>query len=121
MLKSYQVEQSHAYFEQMMAQPAPTPVFLWELAREYFRRTEAFDRTICTGPVLHDGVMPSNPREQAAITRNAESTLRELRNRAEFEGHTYAELRQAMKRYVLSADFVNDMQTDFPVITQSGQ
>jgi hypothetical protein len=42
-----------------------------ELARTYHEETEAYDRSVCTGPEGRDGIMPANSREQALISANA--------------------------------------------------
>ncbi len=47
-----------------------------ELAERYRRRTEAFDRTVCTGPIGPDGgILPANGRESSEINRNARRML----------------------------------------------
>jgi len=35
--------------------PSPEQKQLRELAREYHERTEAYDRTVCTGPIVRGG------------------------------------------------------------------
>ncbi|MYM70505.1 hypothetical protein GTP45_27385 [Pseudoduganella sp. FT55W] len=78
--------------------PAPvTP--LDDLAREYYERTEAYDRTVCTGPIRDGSIMPATAREQSLINRHATDLLRELRQRAERLGYTRNDLRQAMRNY----------------------
>jgi hypothetical protein len=42
-----------------------------ELAERYDRKTEAYDRTICTGPIRYGSVMPSCLHEMAMSNRNA--------------------------------------------------
>ena len=56
--------------------------YLFALAEEYHQRTEAFDRTVCTGPILHGSIMPATPREMATINRHAAAVRRELEDRA---------------------------------------
>lgn len=46
-----------------------------EAALRYVHETEAYDRTVCTGPIGRDGIMPANPRERALSTRFASSLL----------------------------------------------
>lgn len=70
--------------------------FLIHLADEYHQRTEAFDRTVCTGPMGHDGIMPMNHRELALINANAQRIRRELVDRAVQAGFTEAQFKEAM-------------------------
>lgn len=44
---------------------------LYDLAKEYHDRCEAYDRTICTGPVTKDGIMPRTYSESYLIGKNA--------------------------------------------------
>jgi hypothetical protein len=53
-------------------------IALW---RFYYGQCEAYDRTVCTGPVGRDGgILPASPREQALINAHAqrqhENTMR---------------------------------------------
>ena len=72
------------------------PDVLRDLAREYHQRTEAYDRTVCTGPVTADGVMPVGPVELGLINSNARVVLRELQAKATSMGHTTRELQKAI-------------------------
>ena len=42
-----------------------------ELAERYHRETEAYDRTVCSGPIRDGSVMPIGPHEMALVNRNA--------------------------------------------------
>lgn len=44
---------------------------LMRLVRLYRKECEAYDRTVCTGPIGRDGIMPTNHRELALVNRNA--------------------------------------------------
>ena len=46
-------------------------------AFEYLDRTEAFDRTVCTGPIINHEIRPNNGRELALINKNAKQVLKE--------------------------------------------
>lgn len=100
--------------KETLCDPSPAPEFLWGLAREYQWRTEAFDRTVCTGPVGRDGVMPISARQLTLIARNAKKVLDDLRRRAEAEGYTFEALRMAMRSYNNSPEAVADMRAIFP-------
>lgn len=79
---------------------SPTTVgFLDDLAEEYYRRTEAYDLAVCTGPMGCDGILPATRDEFNLINRNAIAILRELNHRALVSGYTFTELRTAMMRY----------------------
>lgn len=73
---------------------------LVELADEYHRRTEAFDRTVCTGPIGRDGIMPANARELGLINANAQRIRRELVDRAVRAGFTEAQFKEAMMHHI---------------------
>jgi hypothetical protein len=66
------------------------------LAEEYERRAEAHDRTVCTGPMGPDGIMPATHAELAAINRHAHQLRRELVDRAVRAGFTEAQFKEAM-------------------------
>lgn len=51
---------------------------LHELALRYHIEAEAYDSTVCTGPIIDGSVQPANPRELALIGRNASALLRRL-------------------------------------------
>ena len=41
-----------------------------ELAERYHLETEAYDRTVCTGPIRDGSILPATPHEAAQINRN---------------------------------------------------
>lgn len=51
------------------------------LAKQYHDRCEAYDRSVCTGPVGIDGIMPATARELNLITRNAQLVRKEILER----------------------------------------
>lgn len=51
---------------------------LRELAQQYIERTEAYDRTVCTGPITRGEIMPASIQEGALINRNARKVHDEL-------------------------------------------
>lgn len=61
---------------------------LTSLAVEYYARCEAYDRLVCTGPVIDGAIMPIGSRERALISANARRVRRELEWRAGCQGHT---------------------------------
>ncbi|WP_339434521.1 hypothetical protein [Pseudomonas orientalis] len=40
-------------------------------AEQYVAETEAYDRTVCTGPVIRGAIMPANSHERGLSNRNA--------------------------------------------------
>ncbi|BDD79945.1 hypothetical protein [Burkholderia phage FLC10] len=76
----------------------PTPrTQLDELAAEYHERCEAYDRTVCTGPIGRDGILPATSHELRLINRHAIAVLRELRSRAELHGFSPIQLFKAIQ------------------------
>ena len=64
-----------------------------DLAIEYYRRTEAYDRTVCTGPIRDGSILPGSHHELAVINRHAAAVRRELEARC----GDPAGLREAMR------------------------
>lgn len=44
---------------------------LRKLAHKYHKLTEAFDRTICTGPIVNGAIMPASPSEFSKSSKHA--------------------------------------------------
>ncbi len=72
------------------------------LAQEYCEKTEAYDRTVCTGPMGVDGILPNNPREYLLINRFAIKLAREIYKRSVELGIPHEELRKAISNYRLN-------------------
>lgn len=85
------------YCSMYLGEPEPINSELLDLARSYYRQTEVFDRTVCTGPVTRDGIMPATSRQLAEINRYAAEVLRELKRKAEERGFNSVEFRDAMR------------------------
>lgn len=73
---------------------------LVKLADEYHQRTEAFDRTVCTGPVGHAGIQPANAREAGLVNASALQIRRELVDRAVHAGFTESQFKEALMHYI---------------------
>lgn len=78
---------------------SPRDVRLYELAKQYHTTCEAYDRTVCTGPITSDGIMPANFEELAAINRHANGVFADLKAVARGEGFALSELLKAISRY----------------------
>lgn len=57
--------------------PCPHNV-LHDLAAQYHQRTEAYDRTVCTGPMGRDGILPADGYERGLINSHARRVANEL-------------------------------------------
>jgi len=80
--------------------PTPKDRYLHDLAEEYHRRTEEYDKMVCTGPMGRHGVLPANGIERGKIERNALELLRELQYRAVRQcGATGREVREAIQNW----------------------
>lgn len=96
---SLTVEQHRALFEGTFSIEARDRDLV-KLADDYHCRTEAFDRTVCTGPVGQAGIMPANARELALIHANARRIRLELTERAQQAGFTEAQFKEAMMHHI---------------------
>jgi len=70
-----------------------------ELAGRYHELTEAYDRTVCTGPIVNGDIRPATPRESAMINRNAKQVFADLLTQSAPHEITEAELKTAIRRY----------------------
>lgn len=92
-------EQMRALFHGQFSIEGQDPDLV-NLAAEYYRRTEAYDRTVCTGPIGPDGVMPATRAELAAINGYAHQVRHELVDRALRAGFTASQFKEAMMHQV---------------------
>lgn len=72
--------------------------WLIELATEYHTKTEAYDCTVCTGPVRDGGIMPATSQQHSLINCHAQAVHRELFGKARDLGFTADEWRKALRR-----------------------
>jgi hypothetical protein len=72
---------------------------LHELAKRYHDETEAFDRTVCTGPIIEGSIRPVGYRELAQINRNADEVRRRIFEEAERHDIGRDEMRRAIGRF----------------------
>ena len=80
-------------------QPTERDNRLHELATRYHTECEAYDQTVCTGPIGQDGIMPANPNEMALINRNAHAVRKSLEEEAQREGIGREELSRAISKW----------------------
>ena len=86
----------HALY-QCSFQPSERDHQLRSIAERYVQESEAYDRTVCTGGIGRDGVLPATPREHALISRNAQQLMNTL-CREQCGTFTRAEIRQAIAK-----------------------
>lgn len=72
---------------------------LHELAKRYHDETEAYDRTVCTGPIVRGSIQPFRPWEMAAINRNARQVFDRIAQEAARHDISRAELWHAVGRH----------------------
>lgn len=72
---------------------------LHELAKRYHDGTEAYDRTVCTGPIVRDSIQAANSRELAQINRNARQVFDRIAREAASHDISKAELWHAVGRH----------------------
>jgi hypothetical protein len=77
-------------------QPTPAPDPLAALAEEYHERTEAYDRSVCTGPIRDDGIMPATNEERRSINGNALRVRTEMLERVIELGFKERDLQKAI-------------------------
>lgn len=80
-------------------QPTERDQRLYELATRYHVECETYDRTVCTGPMHEDSIMPATPHEMALINRNAHAVRKVLEDEARREGIGREELARAISKW----------------------
>ena len=70
-----------------------------DLAERYHRETEAYDRTVCTGPIIRGSIMPNGGHEMSLSARNASKVLEQILREAEQHGISRQEMQRAISRY----------------------
>lgn len=70
-----------------------------DLAKRYYELTEAYDRTVCTGPIVNGSIQPSTPTESVLINRNAKNVIRDLLQQGGHHEITERELKEAIRRH----------------------
>jgi hypothetical protein len=70
-----------------------------ELAERYHRETEAYDRTVCTGPIRDGSVLPIGPHEMALVNRNAIKVRERIMAEAAAAGISTEDMRRAIGRH----------------------
>lgn len=69
-----------------------------ELAERYHRETEAYDRTICTGPIRDGSVMPNGSHEMALVNRNAIRVREQIMHAAAQHGISQQDMAHAIQQ-----------------------
>ena len=71
---------SNAFADQYLCQFTETDgdQTLRRIAENYVRQTEAYDRTVCTGPIGRDGILPATAQERSLCSRNATRLMQQV-------------------------------------------
>lgn len=80
-------------------QPTEQELKAVELAERYHHEAEAYDRTVCTGPVLHGSVMPADHRELALVNGNAARLRKQIMAEAAAHGISAQDMARAIGRH----------------------
>jgi len=74
---------------------------------DYYFACEVYDRVVCTGPILRDGIVPRTGEELAEINRNARRQMQKLRERFPFAQprEWHAAKMYVLDRYDLKAEY----------------
>lgn len=70
-----------------------------ELAERYHCETEAYDRTVCIGPIRDGSVMPIGPHEMALVNRNAIKVRERIMAEAAQHGISREDMARAIGRH----------------------
>lgn len=109
-----QHHQPHPLAEHLLADfpRNPRQDELFELAREYYLRTEAYDREVCSGwNEREHSALPLTAHELALVNRHARLVRDELVQRAGGDGDG---LRVAMRAYVASGLLERELRATAP-------
>jgi hypothetical protein len=87
---------THTEFESLYMSVPHDRSDLIDIAMEYHRRTETFDRTICTGPIKNGLILPGCPREMGIINQHARKVRRDSLDKALKKGYSSQELQHAI-------------------------
>lgn len=74
-------------------------LILHQFLKEYYANCEAYDRTVCTGPIIGDSILPNTPHERMLITQNSWLLWREFLKRADEIGATPGQISKAKSNY----------------------
>ena len=77
----------------------PAEMQLHQVAESYVNKTEAYDRTVCTGPIINGSIQPATQRERALINRHAIALLTRL-----VEAHSHLFCRRELLREIGRVD-----------------
>jgi hypothetical protein len=83
--------------------PNPTQteidLILHQLLKQYYEAAEAYDRTVCTGPIIDGAILPATPLERALVSQHAATLWRELLTSAQNLGLDPATVRSSYSRF----------------------
>lgn len=85
--------------QELLGEYSSADMKLLDLAEEYHRTTEAFDRTVCTGPIQYGDIMPANYQELLLINKHAREVRERIYREALELGFTTKRIREAIANY----------------------
>lgn len=80
-------------------QPSERDKRLHDLATRYHTECEAYDRTVCTGPIKNGEILPLTNRELALVNQNAQRIRRRLMDEAVQDGLFREDLQRAISHW----------------------
>lgn len=80
-------------------QPTEQELRIAEFAKRYHQETEAYDRTVCTGPIRGGSIIPNNSYEISLINRNAIKVREQIIAEAAHYGISRQDMAKAISRY----------------------
>lgn len=92
---------SETFERQYLSMPEPQDehsIKLRQLARQYIEGCEAYDRTVCTGPIERGAIMPRTSEEWALVRSNAHIAAEQLRRQAKDMGISAKEFNLALMK-----------------------
>ena len=72
---------------------------LYDYATRYHTECEHYDRTVCTGPVCENSILPATYHELVLINRNERAVRKRIEKEATKEGYTQEELVRSISKW----------------------
>ena len=72
---------------------------IYDYATRYHAECEEYDRTVCTGMIERDGIMPATQHEMVLISRNAQVVRKRILFDAERDGLPPDEVTRAIHKW----------------------
>ena len=86
----------HSEFLGRFPEPTPEEIAARELAEDYHRVTEEYDRAVCTGPIVNGSILPACTQEISDINRFARVAFHNRLEKAIAQGVTPKQFQRAI-------------------------